>query len=36
MLTFTEEFLLLLLDDEDGSFVPIPKSNLGCAIVGAV
>ena len=36
MLTFAEELLLLLLDDEDGSFVPIPKSNLGCAIAGAV
>ena len=36
MLTFTEEILLLLLDDKDGSFVPIPKANLGCAIVGAV
>ena len=36
MLTFTEEILLLLLDDEDGSFVPIPKANLGCAIAGAV
>ena len=29
MLTFTEEILLLLLDDKDGSFVPIPKVNLG-------
>ena len=36
MLTFTEEILLLLLDDKDGSFVPIPKANLGCAIAGAV
>ena len=36
MLTFTEEILLLLLDDKDGSFVPIPKVNLGCAIGGAV
>ena len=36
MLTFTEEILLLLLDDKDGSFVPIPKVNLGCAIAGAV
>ena len=36
MLTFTEEILLLLLDDKDGSFVPIAKSNLGCAIAGAV
>ena len=36
MLTFTEEILLLLLDDEDGSFVPISKANLSCAIAGAV
>ena len=36
MLTFTEEILLLLLDDKDGSFVPIPKATLGCAIAGAV
>ena len=36
MLTFTEEILLLLLDDEDGTFVPISKANLGCAIGGAV
>ena len=36
MLTFTEEILLLLLDDKDGSFVAIPKTNLGCAIAGAV
>ena len=36
MLTFTEEILLLLLDDKDGSFVPIAKANLGCAIAGAV
>ena len=36
MLTFTEEVLLLLLDDEDGSFVPISKTNMGCVIAGAV
>ena len=36
MLTFTEEILLLLLDDEDGSFVPITKANMGCAVAGAV
>ena len=35
MLTFTEEILLLLLDDEDGSFVPISKANLSCALAGA-
>ena len=36
MLTFTEELLLLLLDDEGGSFVPISKANLACAVAGAV
>ena len=36
MLTFTEEILLLLLNDEDGAFVPIPKANLSCAVAGAV
>ena len=36
MLTFTEEILLLLLDDKDGTFVPIPKATLGCALAGAV
>ena len=36
MLTFTEEIMLLLLDDEDGAFAPIPKANLACALAGAV
>lgn len=37
MLTFTEEvLLLLLLDDEDGAFAPIPETNLSCALAGAV
>ena len=36
MLTFTEEILLLLLDDEDGEFAPIPEDNLMCALAGAV
>ena len=36
MLTFTEETLLLLLDDEDGAFVPTLESNLACALAGAV
>ena len=36
MLTFTEEILLLLLDDEDGEFAPIPDDNLTCALAGAV
>lgn len=36
MLTFSEETLLLLLDDEKGTFFPIPQSTLGCAMAGAV
>ena len=36
MLTFTEEILLLLLDDEKGAFVKVPKERLACALVGAV
>lgn len=36
MLTFTEEILLLLLDDEDGTFVPISNASFGCAVAGAV
>ena len=36
MLTFTEEILLLLLDDEDGTFAPIATANLSCALAGAV
>lgn len=36
MLTFPEEILLLLLDDEDGAFVPVGESVIGCALAGAV
>ena len=36
MLTFTEEILLLLLDDEKGAFVKVPKERVACALVGAV
>ena len=35
MFTFTEEILLLLLDDEKGAFVKVPKERLACALVGA-
>ncbi len=35
MLTFVEEILLLLLDD-DGEFVPIQSERLSCALAGAV
>lgn len=35
MLTFAEEILLLLLDDEDGVFVPVPESTRDCALAGA-
>ena len=34
-LTFTEEILLLLLDD-DGKFVPVQQERLSCALAGAV
>ena len=34
-LTFTEEMLLLLLDD-DGKFVPVQHERLSCALAGAV
>ena len=36
MLTFAEEILLLLLDDENGAFVPVSESVVGCALAGAV
>jgi len=36
MLTFAEEIMLLLLDDEDGVFVPIAESTVECALAGAV
>ena len=36
MLTFAEEILLLLLDDESGEFVPAPAWLRRCALAGAV
>lgn len=36
MLYFAEEIMLLLLDDRDGSFLPIPQSSLKSALAGAV
>ena len=36
MLTFAEEILLLLLDDESGEFVPVPALSRQCALAGAV
>ena len=36
MLTFAEEILLLLLDDESGEFVPAPAWSRQCALAGAV
>ena len=35
MLTFAEEILLLLLDDESGEFVPAPAWSRQCALAGA-
>ena len=36
MLTFAEEILLLLLDDESGEFIPAPAWSRQCALAGAV
>ena len=36
MLRFAEEIMLLLLDDQDGSFLPIPEWSMQCALAGAV
>lgn len=35
MLTLTEEFLLLMLRDEGGTFVPAPGDALGAGLAGA-
>ncbi len=35
MLSFAEEILLLMLDDEDGSFVPVRESAVEYALAGA-
>ena len=36
MASFAEEIMLLLLDDQDGSFLPIPEWSMQCALAGAV
>ena len=36
MLNFTEEIMLLLLDDESGAFLPVSSTAIQCAIAGAV
>ena len=36
MLNFPEEIMLLLLDDRNGSFLPIPEWSTLCALSGAV
>ncbi len=36
MLTFAEEILVLLLDDEDGVLLPVGKTALDCALAGSV
>ena len=36
MLRFAEEIILLLLDDEDGTFVHVPYSSLNYALAGGV
>ncbi len=35
-LSFPEEILLLMLHDEDGSFLPVPEMSMRCALAGAV
>ena len=36
MLAFSEEMLVLLLEDAHGTFVPIPRTSIECALAGAV
>lgn len=36
MLTFAEEILLLMLDDEDGTFLPVRESTVEYVLAGAV
>ena len=36
MLTFSEGILVLLLEDEHGTLIPIPRTNIDCALAGAV
>ena len=36
MLAFSEELLVLLLEDEHGTLLPIPRTNIECALAGAV
>ena len=36
MLTFSEEILVLLLEDERGTLIPIPRTSIECALAGAV
>lgn len=35
-MTFSEELLLLLLDENSGYFVPVPEWKMACALAGAV
>ena len=36
MLAFSEELLVLLLEDEHGTLIPIPRTTIECALAGAV
>ena len=36
MPTFSEEILVLLLEDERGTLIPIPRTSIECALAGAV
>ena len=36
MLSFAEEMMLLLLEDEDGRFIHVPELSMRCVLAGAV
>ena len=36
VLTFSEEILVLLLEDGSGTLIPIPRTSIECALAGAV
>ena len=36
MLTFVDEIILLMLDEEEGSFLPIHENTMGYVLAGAV
>ena len=36
VLTFSEKMLVLLLEDEHGTLIPMPRTSIECALAGAV